>query len=316
MARLLMKVQVDSVSIEAENVKSFVFSRSNGKAFPAFSGGAHIGVQIPQVGVRQYSVCSDPENQNVIRIAVQREPDGRGSAWMHDGLRDGGKLVVSSPTNSFPVREDAKHHILIAGGIGITPFLSMIPEIRRREQTFELHYCVRSPERAAFRDELSGSYEGQHIRFYFDGGDPKKGCDVNSLLETQQDGVHVYCCGPRGLIEATKCATQNWVRECAHYEEFIGTSPIPDDHSSSFEIHLKRSGRTILVGPNETALDALTRAGVDIASDCRTGACGTCVQNYAGDDVHHRDVCLSDSERETMFTPCVSRASHRIIVDL
>ena len=317
MVNLLLKVRVERVLTEADRIKSFVLSRTNGKPFPALAGGAHIGVQVPGIGTRHYSVCSDPSDQGAIRIAVLRETNGRGgSAWMHDNVRQGQHLVIASPKNGFPVDARADHHVMIAGGIGITPFLSMIHEIASREQSFELHYCAKDPARMAFHDELAKLAQKFDIRFYFDHGDPSQGCNFVELLSQPQPTTHVYCCGPNGLISAVKSAAAAWGDDAVHFEEFVGVSPIPAGEAEPFQIHLKRSGGTIAVGPSETALDALTRAGVDVPGDCRTGACGTCILGYADGHIDHRDVCLTDSERKTSFTPCVSRATDRVVIDL
>jgi vanillate monooxygenase ferredoxin subunit len=317
MAGLLIKVKVDDVREEAEHIRSFRLSHAKGKLLPAFSAGAHIDVLLGNGLKRQYSLASDPSNNTAYRIAVLHEQNGRGgSAWLHEHVQSGSSLVISSPRNTFALSEEASHHIFIAGGIGITPFLAMIPALRDKGQTCELHYCARSKETAAFVKELEAYSDQNMIKSYFDGGDPSKGCNISAVLANRAVSTHLYCCGPKGLTSAVKNLAAGWSEGTVHFEHFIGSVLDASAPHEAFTLELQRSGIIIGVSTEQSALQSLTAAGIDIDVGCESGACGSCITGYSeGTPIHH-DVCLSPKERLTHFTPCVSRATGALKIDL
>jgi vanillate monooxygenase ferredoxin subunit len=317
MAGLLIKAIVEDVRDEAAHVRSFRLRHAKGKPLPAFTAGAHIDVVLGNGLKRQYSLASDPADQTAYRIAVLREPNGRGgSAWLHDHVEAGTTLVISSPRNTFPLSTEASHHVFIAGGIGITPFLAMIPALRARGESYELHYCARSQDSAAFVEELESQSEPNFLKTYFDGGDPAKGCDISAVLAGRATGTHLYCCGPKGLLKAAKAASSGWPEGTVHFEHFVGSDPNSLQSREAFTLKLDRSCLLIDVPPEQTALQALIAAGVEIDAGCESGACGSCITTYIDGVLIHGDVCLSDKERLKAFTPCVSRAKGVLKIDL
>jgi ferredoxin len=192
----------------------------------------------------------------------------------------------------------------------------MMPELREGRRGFELHYCARSAESAAFHDEIRLNYDDDTVHTHFDGGDPAKGCDIAKLLAEARPDTHVYCCGPKGLIEAVRHAAAHWAPSSVHFERFAGNVPVPEDGASPFQIELARSGAVIEVDADETALQALARNGIQIDAGCRSGACGACLVDLLDGTPVHRDVCLTDTERKTRFAPCVSRSQGRLVLDL
>ncbi len=285
---------------------------------PTAQPGAHIDVHLPNGLVRQYSLTNGPAETGSYVIGVKRDPDSRGgSRCLHDSVRQGDVLMVSDPRNNFPLRRDAVKSIFVAGGIGITPLLSMAKTLKNQALAFELHYFVRDREHAAFVDELDDLGVGVQVH---DELDPA--ATVNALKDiysSHASTLQTYICGPAPMLDAAReCARKaGWPDETIHFEYFKNTRDIDD--SSGFEIALARSGLTVSVAPGETVLETLEANGVRLASSCRQGACGTCRVAVIEGEVDHQDVYLSDLEKRenrSMMT-CVSRAkSERLVLDI
>jgi vanillate O-demethylase ferredoxin subunit len=228
-------------------------------------------------------------------------------------------LDLSLPRNNFALAAGARRHRLIAGGIGITPLLSMAHALDRRGDPYELHYCARSPSRAAFRDELA-RLSGGAVSLHYDNGDPSHGLDVSGLLRDVVDGMHVYYCGPRGLMRAASEATAHWPRETIHFEHFaapVAVSPTPGT-DGAFEVELASNAAVYPVPANRSILAVLRDAGVLVESSCEAGVCGTCRTRYLAGTPDHQDFVLTDDERRECIMLCVSRAApgERIVLDL
>src|SRR5215212_985435 len=206
-----MQLRIRSITYLAEDINGYELVDPNGHDLPRFSAGAHIGVRLGAAdagGVwRDYSLWNDPAERRRYCIAVLREKLGEASRRIHDELRVGDPVEVSLPRNHFPLAPDAERHLLLAGGIGITPVMAMIAELKRRRADFSLHYCTRSPERTAFRDELDLLAAMGRVVFHCDGGDPSKGLDIAALLRGRQPGTHLYYCGPAGLMATAAAAS-------------------------------------------------------------------------------------------------------------
>jgi ferredoxin-NADP reductase len=304
-------------------IKRFVLRRADGGALPLFTAGAHIEVAVilPQgaPGRRSYSLVNSPIEPDRYEIAVLREPQGSGgSAFMHERVTIGDRLAASAPRNDFPLAASAREHWLIAGGIGITPIFAMARVLAASERAFALHYCARSPEAMAYRDEIA-AVAGGRARFYFDGGDPARGLDLGALLAAPVPGRHVYVCGPRGMIDAVlaRCQAAQWPREQVHFELFTPAKAEATDQA--FEVVLARSGRSVWVPVDKTILETLLDAGEEPLSDCRRGECGVCVTEVLAGDPLHRDYYLTESEKAAgkSMCICVSRArSAKLVLDL
>ena len=299
---------VRQVRLEATGIHSYELVDPDGVALPAASAGSHIDVHLPNGIVRQYSLANDPAERHHYVIAVLREERGRGgSRAVHETLHVGDRVQASMPRNTFRLARGVRRHILIAGGIGITPFKAMHHELATANQTYELHYCAKSKDHAAFADDL----EAAGARFHFDGGDPRNGLDIAGLLRECADGTHVYFCGPPGFMAACAAATAHWPKERVHSEYFavpIATTD-PSAVLGGFTVEIASTGMRLSVRPDQSIVDALSENGVAVETSCVSGLCGTCKVGYLAGTVEHRDFILDDSERDSFLTTCVSRAS-------
>jgi vanillate O-demethylase ferredoxin subunit len=235
---------------------------------------------------------------------------------MH-ALAVGATLAARGPFNDFPLATGASQHVLIAGGIGITPILSMVAALAAAGQTYELHYAARAPELMAFRATVE-TLCGKMAQLCFDGGDPAKGLNIEQAIGRPDGGRHVYVCGPRGMIDAVlaTAARLGWPKAQVHFESF-GAAPQSGD--GTIEIVLKRSGRTIAVPPEQSILDAVLAAGIDHPFDCKRGECSTCQVEVLEGIPDNRDYCLFGPEYEAgqVMCPCVSRAkTPRLVLNL
>ncbi len=304
-------------------IKRFELRNGNGGELPAFTAGAHIDVRVTlpdgSPGSRSYSLVNSPVERDRYEIAVLREPQGSGgSAFMHERVKLGDRLIASAPRNDFALAVDAREHWLIAGGIGITPILAMARVLAASRQSFALHYCARSLEAMAYREEIA-ALAGDRARFYFDGGDPARGLDVAALLAAPAPGRHIYVCGPRGMIDSVlaRCQAVQLPREQVHFELFTPAKAEAGDQA--FEVVLARSGRSVRIPAGKTILETLLEAGEEPLSDCRRGECGVCVTEVLAGEPLHRDYYLTDSEKAAgkSMCICVSRArSAKLVLDL
>jgi ferredoxin-NADP reductase len=312
---LLMKTRVLAVAEVAERIRSVEIEHISRPKLPAFTAGAHVLVETPGGPIRQYSLCSDPANTRIYRLGILKELESRGgSLSMHDKLAVGDILYVTRPRNDFPLSESAGRHLLIAGGIGITPILAMVHELVCRKSVLEVHYCARHVAQAAFLTELQSLCPVGSLHLHYDGGDPARGLDLRELLANPDSTVHIYVCGPKGLLDAAIVAAGHWPSENIHYERFSAVAPSQRAQGEPFEIEVIPDARIIVVGEHETALDALRRNEVVIPSQCEGGICGTCRVRLLDGQVIHRDAVLKQTERANTMITCVSRGKGRIRV--
>ncbi|MER8563738.1 PDR/VanB family oxidoreductase [Mesorhizobium sp. M0578] len=267
---------------------------------------------------RTYSIFSDPHDASNYRIAVKLNGSSRGgSRFMHEVLSAGDRLEIGQPRNNFPLNEAAAHTVLIAGGIGITPILSMADRLAQIGGSFELQYFARSPEQAPFRHELSkATYSGQ-IHFHFGlGRDAIKDRFVQLLAAPPADG-HLYLCGPEGFMNLAQAIAQaSWQATAVHIERFSAEPAASVGAQSSFEVRLARSGKSFFVPADLSILEVLEKQGVKIPSSCRQGVCGSCATGVLQGEPDHRDVFLSAREKAAndQLCPCVSRAKTSFLV--
>jgi ferredoxin-NADP reductase len=244
---------------------------------------------------------------------VRRDDAGRGgSLFLHRHVTVGDEMVISNPVNLFPLDLRAKKHLMIAGGIGITPFLAQIRQLDRVHGNWELHYACRSRTLGAYAEHLSASYPND-VSIYCD--DQGQTIDLDTLLDGQPLGTHVYVCGPKGMIDwvCGRAGELGWPREAVHSEEFLSPQP-----GKPFEVKLAISNKVIAVGEQESLLEAMEREGVDAPYLCRGGACGQCETDVIGYDgtFLHRDHWLDAEEHESgrKIMPCVSRFEGKTLV--
>ena len=314
-------VRVSAVKQVAPLIKEFTLEAVEGKLTP-FSPGAHVVVKMESVDhnsdkqsyLNAYSLLSDPRDHHQYRIAVRLQEDSRGgSIYMHEHVEVGDRLLISPPTNLFAPQWMAKKHVLLAGGVGITPFLSYLPEFQQRGAEFELHYMFRSKQTGAYSTELSENL-GAACRCYdADIGDR---CDISAVMSGQPLGTHFYICGPEVLIAAVRrTADEMGIPASAiHWEEFAGAKP-----GEPFIVELNRSGLELTVAADSSLLETLENASIPIPNLCRAGICGQCVCDVTAGEVEHRDNYLSDSEKLSgeVMMPCVSRSvGERLVLDI
>lgn len=290
---------------------------ADGSALPDWDPGSHVDVVLSEDLVRQYSLCGDPDDRSCWRIAVLREPDGRGgSRRIHDELNEGTRVSVRGPRNLFPL-EDSRNYVFIAGGIGITPLLPMISTAARSGARWSLHYGGRSLQSMAFTDRAR-DLSGGDVRFYPQ--DQVGIIDLAAALGNPDPDTLIYCCGPEPLLAAVeeRCRT-SWPSRALHVERFAPRAVIGDEVDEAFEVELVQSGLTVTVEPGESILTVVEDAGVPILSSCMEGTCGTCEVPVLEGIPDHRDSVLTEREREAHATMliCVSRAAtSRLVLDL
>ncbi len=304
----MMPLRVTRNEKIADGINLIEFRDPAAKPLPAFTAGAHIAIRVPNGLLRKYSLCNDPSERDRYQVAVKREANGRGgSTDLIDNTKTGDELMVAPPVNDFGLPPRAQDFLFIAGGIGITPIMAMISEVRRQGKRFRLFYCTRSSETTAFADELSKpEYEGL-VTIHHDQGDPSCSLDLKPILAERKNREHLYCCGPRPLMEAVRHMTDHWSPTAVHFEAFSeAETHKPDD--KPFKVRLAKSGKTVEVPVTKTILEVLRENGLEVPSSCETGTCGTCRTKLLAGEADHRDLVLADHERKDQIMICVSRA--------
>ena len=301
-----LTMRITAIRQSAPDIRIFDLVSASGDELPAFSAGSHVQVILPLEGRvlrNAYSLACSPLQRQHYRIAVRRQAQSRGgSAYLHAHACVDDLLQLSLPSNLFPIDRMAARHLLIAGGIGITPFLGYVADLADQNANFELHYAFRSTENAAFLDELT-----LHGLSRFHSYDSARGARLNPthLLAEQPLGTHVYVCGPTGLTQEviTVARDLGWPESHIHSEGF--TAPAPGE---AFSVYCARSQRNLQVPADQSLLEALEVAGVDIPNLYRGGVCGQCETEVLDGIVEHRDSYLASNERANKIMPCVSRA--------
>lgn len=310
-----LTVEVTEVRVVARDVRSFRLAPVVG-SLPPFSAGSHVVVALPcDGGARRnaYSLIGAPWASDAYTIAVRRESRGRGgSRFLHEQVAVGTRLAISRPRNAFPLVGPARHHLFVAGGIGITPFVAMAAQVARDGGSFDLHYALRDGADAAFADDLRAAHGGR-VRLYR--GDRGERLDLDALVRGRPLGTHLYVCGPNRLIEGAYAAARaaHWPESHLHCEVFA-----PPATGAPFRVALARSGGVIEVEADDTLLDALEAAGVAVEAMCRGGACGACETAIVACDgtILHADHWLTPEQRARgdRLMPCVSRFAGRTLV--
>jgi len=302
----------------ADGVFLFELRSPTDAELPPFTPGSHITVAAPSGQKRRYSLCNDAHERDRYLIAVKQETSGRGGSLSFvQGVKQGDAITTEPPGNEFEMaKSEPKSYIFIAGGIGITPIRAMILHcLRHGKQNFKLYYFTRTPSAMAFREEFNADeFEGKVV-LHHDNGDPDQAYDLWPVLEEPR-GAHLYCCGPRGLMDAVRDMTGHWPDSAVHFEDFVGASaPHADD--KPFEVKLAKSGKSFEVAANVSILDTLRQHGHVLPSSCESGTCGTCRTRFTEGEPDHRDLVLSDKEKKSEIMICVSRSkSPTLTLDL
>lgn len=311
-------VRVARKTVEAQDICSYELVRSDGQPLPAFTAGSHVDVQIPGGATRQYSLCNAPSETHRYLIAVLRDPASRGgSASLHERVNEGDVLTISAPKNHFALAEGAPNHLLLAGGIGVTPLLSMAEQLSTQGSSFEMHYCTRSKARTAFVQRIESAGYAPRVAFHHDDGEAAQRLDIGALLARAAGGTHLYVCGPKGFMDAVLGAARagGWPEARLHHE-FFGADVSPREGDGGFEVKLARSGRVVRVAADRSVVQALADAGVSVATSCEQGVCGTCLTRVIEGEPDHRDQYLTPEEQAggDQFLPCCSRAKTPLLV--
>lgn len=308
-----MKLVVTDVRCEAKDILVLELRHPQGDALPPFSAGAHVEIQLPNGLKRQYSLCNAPHETDryCIGVGLARESRG-GSIYIHKSVRVGTELSVSHPRNLFPLSESRDEHVFIAGGIGITPFVSMIEACEAKGVQWRLIYCTRNRQRAAFLDQLSASYLAR-CTLHFD-DEAQRVVDIEAVLSDVAESAHIYCCGPQPLMESVKRATESRDPEKVNFEWFKSCT-VTEADNKPFSVILRHSKARVDVPATQSILDALEAHGFWTPFSCREGLCATCRVPVISGIPDHRDQVLSAAEKAANkeIVICVSRAKTDVL---
>lgn len=301
-------MRVTQVRQEADGVLGLTLEDARGRPLPRWSAGAHIELCLDGYD-RKYSLCGRPGAG--YDVAILREGAGRGgSAHIHDVVREGMELKLHGPHNLFRLEEDAPRHILVAGGIGITPLIAMADRLKTLGRDYRIHYCGRSRDAMAFIDRLGEDHADRTVLYPADEG---ARADLPGLVTQLSGGSHVYACGPARMIDALDTLMADRPDCTLHFEYFAAPAAgLDPDKETAFEVDLKDSNLTLTVAADSTLLDTIQAAGIDLASDCCEGLCGSCEVSVLEGEIDHRDMVLSRAERveSRRMMACCSRASN------
>lgn len=314
----LYDVVVKNRHVEGGNIAVMEFESATSAALPKVEAGAHIDVHLPNGMVRQYSLCQNPNDEGKFRLGILRDPESRGgSVSAFDEIKDGMQIQVSEPKNLFPLLK-AKHSVLIGGGIGITPLITMAYQLAHEGESFELHYCGASPEKCAFVDEIKNGELAKHTTFHFKSEGASHRAFFESAIKDIDSESHIYTCGPVGFMDwvINLTTTHDFPEHQIHKEYFQVET---DTSGDSFEVVAERSGKIIMVEAGETILQALAKEGIDIEMSCEQGVCGTCMCDVIEGEPDHRDVYFTDEEKasnEQILVCCSRSKTPRLVLDI
>lgn len=314
----LIDVVISKREDQAEAVAVFELTAKDGKALPAFEAGAHIDVHVTPDILRQYSLSNNPTSSDIYRLGILKDPKSRGgSDEIHKSFKVGAEIQISTPRNHFPLDADAKRSILIGGGIGITPMLTMAYTLRAQGKEFELHYCCRTRGSAGFLDELVAQF-GDRVHLHFDDADDEQRFNPEEVLSPADPGTHMYVCGPTGFMDWVITTTEavGYAKHNVHFEYFNAEV---DASGKAFEVVAERSGVTITVGENQTIVSALKAVGIKVDVSCEQGVCGTCLCDVLEGVPDHKDkfLTLEEQEDNDQIALCCSRSkSDKLILDI
>ncbi|GKQ49403.1 PDR/VanB family oxidoreductase [Bradyrhizobium sp. Ce-3] len=318
MVDVTQDVLVKRIGYEAERINSYELVARTGGELAPFTAGSHIDLQLPNGMIRSYSLVNDQRERHRYVIAVNKDAESRGgSSFVHDSVRVGDIMTISRPRNNFALHEEADHSVLIAGGIGITPLLSMIRRLEAIGRCWELFYAARTRAAAAFLDELDTLERGSRIHLDFDDERSGRLFDLPAIVGNASAHTHLYCCGPVPMLTAFEAATADRPADHVHVEYFQARETPATE--GGFDVKLARSNRTIAVERGKTILDALLDAGITANYACTEGVCGTCETRVIEGTPDHRDQFLSKEEQaanKSVMICCSGAKSRTLVLDL
>jgi vanillate O-demethylase ferredoxin subunit len=312
----MLEVTILSKTHETADIISFELGKADGSALPIFEAGSHIDVKINETLLRQYSLYNTPANHHTYKIAVLKDANSRGgSQAVHDTFNEGDCIQISMPRNLFPLKNDNSRTLLFAGGIGITPLLSMAQVLDEQGKDFELHYFTRSKTDTAFFEELSQSHFASNVFFHFNDQNEDRDSALKHVLDQKKPSnktAHLYTCGPNGFMDYIfdTARSLGWKDDNLHKEVFNAEPIVLDESDKSFTLNLVRSGISFEIPADKTVLEVLEAADIELDTSCEQGVCGSCITKVISGTPDHRDQFLTDSEKSLndQFTPCCSRS--------
>lgn len=313
-----IKVRVTHIGVETPHIRTLRLVREDGRRFEPYRAGAHIDVVGPTGVLRQYSLCSPPSESDSQLIAVKLEPASRGGSTALHQVGVGDVLAIGEPRNLVAVVEGADQHLLVAGGVGITPMLSLAYELHERGEEFRLVYFARSREHAAFLDLLEGADFAARVEIHLGVPRGDQGTVLRDALETMTASSHVYTCGPTGFMEQVTAVATPVVGERNVHVEHFEAAEIDTSEDDSFTVELD-TGESFEIPADRSILSVLTDNGIDVFKSCEEGICGSCVSGVLDGVPDHRDNCLSAADKEAgdQMALCVSRAkSSKLVIEL
>ncbi|MFT8897664.1 MAG: PDR/VanB family oxidoreductase [Acetobacter sp.] len=302
----LFPVLVDDAMPEGDGCVRLCLVASNGDdQLPGFEPGAHVDVVTPSGLVRQYSLCGSADDPSAYELCVRREEASRGgSDSLCKQARKGMELKISMPRNAFPLPE-AQRYVLVAGGIGITPLLSMIRRLEQKGADWELYYYARNPESAPFGAMLREAPYAQRVQF---SSSLRNG--YPDALTTPSTGTVIMLCGPDGFMKAVRARAEEsgWPQDAIRTEYFRPSETSIPLTDQPFQVVLARSGQVVTVPPDQSIASALMVAGIDVSLSCEQGMCGACVVPILAGEGEHRDMVLTEEEQQHSIALCCSRS--------
>lgn len=314
----LIDVVIASRDDQGAGIAVMELVSESGDTLPPFTAGAHIDVYVGNDIIRQYSLCNDPSDSQSYRIGVLNDPNSRGgSVKISKEFAKENHIKISAPRNHFPLFEGAKKSILAGGGIGITPMMAMAYSLSKAGEEFELHYCTRSKGAGAFEEELISAF-GDRVVFHYDDEDKSQIFSPKDTFNPLELGTHIYVCGPTGFMDwvINTAKEVGYPSEQIHFEYFSADVDISGD---VFEVYCDQSDITVTVGADESIAKALRKAGLRVDMSCEEGVCGTCITDVLEGEPDHRDLFLTDEEKEDndQIALCCSRSkSQKLIIDM
>lgn len=313
----LFPVRVHAIRLEAQGIVSVELRSVEGEDLPPFSAGSHIDLHLSNGLVRSYSLFNSSAERHRYLIGVLHDRHSRGgSRFVHEQLRVGSVITIAKPRNNFELDESAAMSVLVAGGIGVTPIVSMYNRLHTMKKPVELIYCARTRTEAAFVDELRAFGGTVNARF-----DDEAKCPPNlgEMLRGYTAETHFYCCGPAPMLDAFQAACKQLGYQHVHIERFVAAEDVKATQNSGYTVELAKSGRMVAVAAGKSLLDTLLEAGVNADYSCREGVCGACETAVLGGEPDHRDSVLTQRERESnkSMMLCVSGCKgSKLILDI
>jgi tetrachlorobenzoquinone reductase len=311
----LIEVRLTAIRYAARDTSLFEFQRIDGKQLPPYQPGAHVDMHLPNGLIRNYSLIVANPDPSTYTFGIKRDPASRGgSRWIHEAMLVGATLKISTPKNNFPLREDATHTVMLAGGIGITPIWCMVQRLAELGCDWQLHYSCRSRADMAFLKALEGMAPAT---LHFDDENAGNFLDIAGIVSRAPADAHLYCCGPAPMMAAFEAATAERPRDRVHVEYFVPKQE--PARTGGFIVELARSGGEYFIPEGETILNVLLDAGLDVDYSCELGICGACEQRVIAGEPEHRDSILSEEEQaenKRVMICCAGSKTARLVLDL